>query len=158
MSDSHTLSTLRTDRSIRTYGRLCRALAGLSAHRCYNHQTGGGLPVYNPINHLPDPLSSLPAAKKTLNLNVKPQMVALGHPADLPLNAPWVHTTLLLCRGAQRMVTTWSPAPWNPPSWSSDLAQPRLGVPAAGTGARESSECLRAAEALENSHFHKSAG
>lgn len=54
---------------------------------------------------------------------------------------------------AMRMVTTQPPAPWNPPSWSSDLAQTWLGVPAAGTGAWEFSECLWAAEALENSAF-----
>lgn len=89
ISDIHMLSTLRTDRSIRTYGRPCRALAGSSARRCYNHQTGGGLPAYNPINHLPDPLSSLPAAEKTLNLTAKLQSVALSHPAGAPLNDPW---------------------------------------------------------------------
>lgn len=80
------LSTPRTDKSIGTHGRLYRAPAGLSGRHCCNHQTGEGLLVYNPINHLPGPPSSLAVAKRRGNLtcNVKLQTVVLAHPADFP--------------------------------------------------------------------------
>lgn len=84
-------STPGTDKGLRTHGMLYRAPAGLSDRHCCNHQTGEGLLVYNPINHLPGPPSSLAVAKRTGNLtyNVKQQIAVPAHPADFPLNALW---------------------------------------------------------------------
>lgn len=91
MIDICMLSTPRTDKSIGTHGKPCRAPAGLRGRHCCNHQIGEGLLVYNPINHLPGPPPSLAVAKRTGNLtyNIKLQTAVLAHPADFPLNDLW---------------------------------------------------------------------
>lgn len=70
----------------RTHGRLCRAPAVSGGRRCCNHQTGEGLQVYNPVNHLPGPPSSLAVAKRTGNLtcNVMLHTAGQAHLADFP--------------------------------------------------------------------------
>lgn len=103
-SQIFTFSTPRRDKSIRTHGRLCRALAALSDHHCCNHQTGEGLLVCNPTNHLPGPPS---VAKRTgkLTLNVQLQTPILAHPTGFPLHDHYIswgeiylsYTSLCIC-------------------------------------------------------------